>query len=306
MLKISDAGLENYKEEYYMIISDKITPIIDKTNFSSPDIHKYITDNLKTIIIGKQPELEDVIKKFKDFSITPDSDDLSDYDKIKNIFDYKIISNLGIRDIILNKINTNVCPYCGRQYISNYGKKNSADIDHFYLKSKHPYLALSLFNFIPCCNICNSKMKTIKDFSSEEHLYPYTEGFEDDVCFDISDESLICDIINKKVEPTIIIDYSRASKEKIEKVEKNMETFKLEDMYKNHSKDVTDLLNKISIYNNNSYIDFLSHVFDENSNKETLAFTNDLVNSLFKEKNDDEILSKLYNDILAKYYKQNR
>lgn len=52
--------------------------------------------------------------------------------------------------------------------IKNHGKKSEAiikklknhfDLDHFLPKSKCPLVALSLMNFVPCCPICNEKLK---------------------------------------------------------------------------------------------------------------------------------------------------
>ena len=52
--------------------------------------------------------------------------------------------------------------------ISKHGKKSEAiikklknhfDLDHFLPKSKCPLVALSLMNFVPCCPICNEKLK---------------------------------------------------------------------------------------------------------------------------------------------------
>jgi hypothetical protein len=47
------------------------------------------------------------------------------------------------------------------------------NIDHYYAKAEYPFLALTLGNFIPCCEKCNSRqMKGTIDFSKEPHLNP--------------------------------------------------------------------------------------------------------------------------------------
>lgn len=56
-----------------------------------------------------------------------------------------------------------VCPYCGMEIIkpTNRTKKQ---IDHFFPKSKYPFLALSYYNLIPSCDTCNeSPRKGAKD-----------------------------------------------------------------------------------------------------------------------------------------------
>lgn len=37
--------------------------------------------------------------------------------------------------------------------------RNHFDLDHFLPKSKCPLVALSLMNFVPCCSVCNEKLK---------------------------------------------------------------------------------------------------------------------------------------------------
>lgn len=57
-------------------------------------------------------------------------------------------------------LNLRVCPYCGRSYIYAVDKGSTTvkpQIDHFLPKSKYPFLALSYFNLIPVCPICNMK-----------------------------------------------------------------------------------------------------------------------------------------------------
>ncbi|MBM6876135.1 hypothetical protein H6A04_10855, partial [Fusobacterium mortiferum] len=82
----------------------------------------------------------------------------------KYIFDYDIldkkISNVTLRHQLLAKMNVKTCPYCDRQYITNFDtNKSSADLDHFYSQSEYPYLALNIYNFIPACPICNRNFK---------------------------------------------------------------------------------------------------------------------------------------------------
>lgn len=65
------------------------------------------------------------------------------------------------------KIHT--CHYCDMAYINVYnyvdvkdGRKKTAshfDLDHVLEKSRYPLLALSLFNLVPSCPICNERLK---------------------------------------------------------------------------------------------------------------------------------------------------
>lgn len=83
-----------------------------------------------------------------------------------------------IGEWLAKELNVNVCPYCNRQYTftvkSNQGKTFKPQFDHFYSKSKYPYLALSLFNLIPSCPECN-RIKSDQQLA----INPYIEDFGD-------------------------------------------------------------------------------------------------------------------------------
>ncbi len=52
------------------------------------------------------------------------------------------------------------CYYCEMAYINVYhDKKRQFDVDHYLPKDKCPMLGLSLFNFVPSCQVCNSRIK---------------------------------------------------------------------------------------------------------------------------------------------------
>lgn len=80
------------------------------------------------------------------------------------------------------------CPYCGQSEIKlvqvkvgakKVSRKALLDLDHFFSKVENPYLAVSLFNLIPCCGICNSRFKGAKKFTLATHIHPYAESFDD-------------------------------------------------------------------------------------------------------------------------------
>jgi hypothetical protein len=58
-----------------------------------------------------------------------------------------------------------------------------ASLDHFYDKDTYPFLAISIFNLVPCCHICNSKFKHTKNFYNLEDLHPYEDSFNEKLNF---------------------------------------------------------------------------------------------------------------------------
>ncbi|MFX8327742.1 hypothetical protein ABTL71_18955, partial [Acinetobacter baumannii] len=63
------------------------------------------------------------------------------------------------------------CPYCNRSYIYYISRRKEIkpQIDHFFPKSKYPFLAMSFYNLIPSCQTCNG-------FGAKEEKDPLTEG----------------------------------------------------------------------------------------------------------------------------------
>jgi len=63
----------------------------------------------------------------------------------------------------IERVNIDVCPYCGRNYIfvvkkptkSNPNTVVKPQIDHFLPKDSYPYLAMNYYNLIPSCTSCN-------------------------------------------------------------------------------------------------------------------------------------------------------
>ncbi|APX99720.1 HNH endonuclease family protein [Lacinutrix venerupis] len=135
------------------------------------------------------------------------------------LLNYKAFRSSQYCTILYSKLNFTdaTCPYCNDRKVEivkrNSHKKltinNIAyfDLDHFYPKSQNPFFALSFFNLIPSCHICNSPEKGDKPYNIDTHLHPYSEAFEDFYTFKISLKVLLGDSIDeltfqvKKIKP---------------------------------------------------------------------------------------------------------
>lgn len=231
--------------------------------------------------------------------------------QIEKIFNYSKFTNdkdYGRHDIITS-LNVSVCPYCNRQYVTSYGKpdnkKTTADLDHYYPKSKYPYLALSLYNFIPSCQICNSRMKGDK----EGHLYPYDDECGDKAIFKTSNNSINGILNSKATDFEIefkIQDHKITDKEYRERLKKSNEIFRLEEVYKtSHNQYIIDMLHTIEHYPD-SYLETIADIFEK---KEELQKKEELkreLRNLLKKPYQDRIerndtLAKLTKDILTEY-----
>lgn len=204
--------------------------------------------------------------------------------KINKVFNYKDFCAIG-KDWgayeLVKQLNVSVCPYCNRQFISiaepTKGEKGRTrpQLDHFYSKSKYPFLSISFFNLIPCCYVCNSNLKRDYDFTRETHLHPYEGGFEDLVQFTIkfhaskgkldyikawySNPELFS--IGLKLNPIKKNQYTPDElKVLLRKVNNNKRVFKLKSLYNSHRDYVGEILLKSMMYNE-AKIDALQHEF---------------------------------------------
>ncbi|RUM45586.1 MAG: hypothetical protein DSY46_02575, partial [Hydrogenimonas sp.] len=193
-------------------------------------------------------EMDDIVSKKLDY--LEEIEILRDlYDVFRKKFSYWLIEQLKIT----------VCPYCNREYIfkiKNTKKDETkilATFDHFYSKSEYPYLAVSFYNLIPSCSICNSKFKHTKAFSIKTHIHPYIDDFNKLSKFKLQIEK--SEFYYKK-------DGFHLELETYDERAKNSKSvFRLGELYQNHKDIVLELIQKSVIYND-SYIDELMSKYE--------------------------------------------
>jgi len=172
--------------------------------------------------------------------------------QIKKVFDYDKFQDV-IRDFFEDNLNPRICYYCNKNYINVYdvdkGKKNEFTIDHFYDKGAYPYLALSLYNFVPSCYTCNSKLKKTKKLNC---LSPASENFDFDekVKFKLffSKDSKNLNFQSKKdIDIPLKENYSKNYPDK-DKNKDYISVFKLNERYAEHRDIAFDLIEKSQKY----------------------------------------------------------
>ncbi len=268
----------------------------------------------------KKYELKEIVQTFKNSLKKPNKEELK-MNLMEFIFNYDDFSdktkeksmNWG-RHSLLTMMGLEVCPYCQRNYITNYKDKENkelttADLDHFYPQAQYPYLALSLYNFIPSCHTCNSTMKNQNEIGIDTHIYPYTDSMEEDIKFTIEANSFVDNVFTRNQNLNIDIDVISTDIEKNNKIENSLKTFKLREVYKNsHSKYVGDLIHNFQKYPK-SYTKALGEIFleekdkDSKEHQEKLQVLNDNFQEIIKKPYIDKIekgepLAKLTKDIM--------
>lgn len=100
-----------------------------------------------------------------------------DYSKVKKDIDnlkllkYKGIYDKKIADFFIkysSELNIYSCFYCDSSFSGIYrnNKKNERtfDVEHFFPNEQYPMFSISLYNFIPSCQVCNSRVKGSSNF----------------------------------------------------------------------------------------------------------------------------------------------
>ena len=294
MIKIN---IENFEE----VLSKHIDEVQNYINYEALQNREkiYIKKNVEYILKAKPDEFEDVIFKIRQNNI--------DNSRLKKAFvggkDYggsigyskfssKRTTTYNAYDLA-QKLKVNVCPYCNRNYTFTIKDKNSKstrpDFDHFYDKITYPVLALSFYNLIPSCILCNSRLKSTAKFSVATHLHPYKDSFNDYAKFkvEILNSSFYFsekgfDLKLKTITP---------------KAEKIKEDFALETLYQEHKEIVLELIQKAQIYNE-SYIDELYQKYEGTLFKNREDVLRHITGGFIEDKDiNKRPLSKLIKDI---------
>jgi len=271
--------LDKYFDNFELSLEDLKTSNLYISSNEHKNFVKYIENNLKSIICGKPDVLRKHINKINSYSINfiinrkPKNSSLDTnkqkenefINKFRKVFDY---DNKINKPSFAKNVGLTCCPYCNREYIfriydyKNRENRTLAVLDHYYDKGKYPYLALSFYNLIPSCNICNSKFKTVIDFNIVPHLHPYENSFNKKAKFsqffnNVNEENKKYSLLSKE---RISLSLKPLDKKDIA-AQNTIDTFRLETLYQEHKDIVLELIQKREIYPD-SYIDDLFHQYE--------------------------------------------
>ncbi len=169
---------------------------------------------------------------------------------INFLFNYTDLRKLYISPFFEKNLNISTCYYCNIDYINSYNvekkKKNKFTLDHYYDKATYPYLALSLYNFVPSCYACNSKLKGIVEFSNLSASSQKFD-FEQKVKFKLFlTES--CKDLNIKSLKNINIELKENYSNDYDIKDGYIETFKLNERYQAHKDIVFEMIQNAELY----------------------------------------------------------
>lgn len=237
------------------------------------------------------------------------NDSFKDAKKSININNYKIYKLKKSRikwsayDYVM-ALELKVCPYCNRQFITpSYSEhsKMRGDLDHFFPKSRYPYLSMSIYNLVPSCKFCNSSLKGSKEFSYETHINPFEEAIDDYIKFNYTIDSV--ESLHGSGDIEIVVE-DKLNKDfnLIKKAKNNIQVFDIVNTYNYHTDIVKNLIRKRVIYDD-SYIEYLL-----NTHEGLFKDKNEVIQYIIKNNiSQDKInqpLNKLIDDIIdeLKFY----
>ncbi|MBK8397721.1 MAG: hypothetical protein IPL26_21110 [Leptospiraceae bacterium] len=279
MIKIHKARnktLDELAQEHYERIKTKLISKIEINEIFLKDfdikpnlewLYDYFKKHSRRIITAKPEEIKIIINELQ----TIDKDCLKK--KIVRAKGKKT-EKINLKNLILEiffysdynwspyqlaiDLGMDTCVYCNRHFISVIGtderKGSRCEFDHFYAKEKFPYLALSFYNLIPSCHVCNANLKLAIEFDSDKNIHPYSEGFENDVKFTYipTDYNGLVGSLDFDIK----FAFYSSDEEKNTKIRNNISTFKLEDQYRHNKDSVSELIRK-KIITSGTYLDML-------------------------------------------------
>jgi len=202
-----------------------------------------ISYKFKDLIFIKSENMRHLIKEFKN---------LDKKEELKEIFKWEKFQPV-IAEFFEKNVETYTCYFCNLNFINDYQdenekSKNEFTLDHYFDKADYPYLALSLYNLVPSCYTCNSKLKgteKINSLSPTSDKFDFNEKVKFKLFLSSENKNLTIqkpEDIEVPLKENYSDDYSGKDKNKY------INVFKLNERYKFHKKEAFELIEKARLY----------------------------------------------------------
>lgn len=210
-----------------------------------------LQDGLLETILGGEPE--QLLKEHEKLKGNFENE-------VKAIFSYDLFTRRKTGytpQTLAENLGIQTCPYCNAQYtktIKGKSKNYRPTFDHVYPKKKYPLLALSFFNLVPSCWICNhGKGENEIDYN------PYLHDIQDACRFTWHPQTTaglqgLSEKFDLKIVP--LKDHSEADRAK-----NCVEFFHLETLYKAYKDHAAEVIQRKLAYPD-SYLEQIQKLFN--------------------------------------------
>jgi hypothetical protein len=246
---------------------------------------------LKEAILAPTPLLEQIALEYSKAPINTILKDL--YNKKFSKSDNFIGTKKYNAATLVQSLGIKVCPYCNRNYINNVPTnkniRRTSQLDHFFNKSRYPYLAMSFYNLIPVCPSCNL-LKHKYDISAS----PYDKRIDWDEAVKFNYGITSADYLKEESRVYVKVSYSNDLKE-------NFNILKLDKQYEMHNDLAFELLKKGVMYGPKQLDEIMKNYSGLYKSKEEMLRVI-YGNYLDKEELGKRPLSKMTKDIVGRLY----
>lgn len=134
-------------------------------------------NNLRDVLIGTPDVLDKIKLKFSTKKTKASIKALINYDAFTETESDKTFRFYHGYNLA-EKLDIQTCIYCNRLYTHTIITEKRkfiarATFDHWFPKATYPLLALSFYNLIPSCNVCNSSVKGSDLLALKSIFHPY-------------------------------------------------------------------------------------------------------------------------------------
>lgn len=306
-LEVPDWVKERHKKYFQDNVLGEIEKKIKSTFDDEKEFWEYCNRNWEILAVGKpadwrKGEMNEMEAVYQNISRETEIKD-----RISSVFAYEKFSDKSDKAdkwdayaFTKGIIRGRTCPYCNQNYTfviedNKEGRKICRpSIDHFYPRYQYPYLSLSLYNMVPCCEVCNSRLKHMKEMSLEI-LNPYEFDMDEAFRFEFQ-----LDMLDEKKGITMHI--NSFDGEYINTFREYNKTFQLELLYNEHQATARKIFERYQKYGD-GYFKQLQWLFGEGKQKRKEISEEEMrelrwAHIPLKEEILDEPLNKMRKDLI--------
>lgn len=268
------AGFLNAKDEHYRclryIIKKKLmgksfteahpknlSREIKKVNGIHSSISSFLNDeqNLEDVLIGSPEILNKIKSKFRTTKQKASIRALFRYDGFTK---KEVDETFGFYNAyhLAENLDMQTCVYCNRLYTTTIitAKREfvaRATFDHWFPKSTYPLLALSFYNLVPSCNVCNSSVKGSDNYSIAKVFHPYFKSADVNNVLDLRFSYTLENYLNAQSKIVPNNPFTKLS----------LKVMKLDEMYATHKDEIRELISLKKAYSD-AYLSSLQNMLN--------------------------------------------